>query len=750
MSDEATDDAQGTRRPVDPPPGGSNAATPVDGGAMAEDTTKLVPDWLANVAALGWRVLVVAGLVVAAWLLLTLLWTVTASIAVAVIVSAVFAPFVLRLRARGRSRTAAAAIVWATAILVIGGALLLLVLAFLPYLAEIVRGIDEGLESLEAQLADLSVPASVAAAAAAAMEAARDTAGHAGGSIVAAAAEVVTIAILATFLIFFFLRDGDLAWLWLFQAASEQKRDLITTAGDDALARVGGYLRGTTVLAGLIAITNYVFMLLLGVPLALPLAVLSFLSGYIPYFGGIVSSAIILLVTYGALGTGPFVAMLALMGIRGAILGYLVRPQVYGRTVSIHPAIVLLALPAGFQLAGIVGLFAAVPVTAVIIAVAGAAISIVDPDPPPPLPGLVPAWLDRLAQFGWRILVILGAIALLVVVVVTIPLVVIPVILALILAATLDPVVQRLTAAGRSRARSSAIAVGGGTLLVVAVLLLAIASLVQQAPEIAATVTSGASSASGALGGYLDLPSDAIAEGTLHAVQLVASVADDMAALITVTLIGVLLAFYFLRDGGRLWGALAVHLQPGVEPEVHAAGRRAFDVLGGYMIGTGAISFVGAASQLVIMVLLGLPLALPIFVLSFFLGFIPYIGGFISTGLAFLVAVAVGDTADVVIMGIWTIVFNLVAGNIVSPVVYGRTVHIHPAIVLVAIPAGAAVAGPLGMFVVVPALGVVAVTWRTVLSLMGRDKEQQVVGLPVRASSGTATSSAMTAHRRVL
>ena len=45
------------------------------------------------------------------------------------------------------------------------------------------------------------------------------------------------------------------------------------------------------------------------------------------------------------------------------------------------------------------------------------------------------------------------------------------------------------------------------------------------------------------------------------------------------------------------------------------------------MIGTGAISFVGAASQFVIMVVLGIPLALPVFVLSFFLCFIPYIGG---------------------------------------------------------------------------------------------------------------------------
>ncbi len=108
------------------------------------------------------------------------------------------------------------------------------------------------------------------------------------------------------------------------------------------------------------------------------------------------------------------------------------------------------------------------------------------------------------------------------------------------------------------------------------------------------------------------------------------------------------------------------------------------------------------------------------FVLSFFLCFIPYIGGFISTGIAFLLTVALGSTVDVVIMGIWTIVFNIVTGNIVSPIVYGRTVHLHPAIVLVAIPAGGRPSpGILGMFIVVPVLGVVAATWRTVVAIMG-------------------------------
>jgi predicted PurR-regulated permease PerM len=731
---------------VDEPRAGSRGTAGSPTSTMTQPTetpATLVPEWLDNLASLSWRALAVAGLAVVLWFLATLLWTVTASVAVAIIVSAVFAPYVLRLRAGGRSRNAAALIVWATAILVIGGVLLLLGLAFLPYVVELATWIDSGLSELQAQLAALQVPDWVTTLARDAISAVRDSAGDTSGGIAAAAAQMVTIAILATFLVFFFLRDGDKAWLWMFQAIDEQKRDIVSTAGDDALARVGGYLRGTTVLAGLIAITDYVFMLLLGVPLALPLTVLVFLCGYIPYFGGIVTTVIILLVTLAALGPGPAIAILLLMGIRTAILGSFVRPLVYGRTVSIHPALVLVALPAGFELAGIIGLFAAVPVTAVVIAVAGAAITIVEPIPAPPLPALVPPWLDRVAQFSWRILVGVGLVALLVGILVTVPLVVIPIILAIILAATLEPLVGGLMARGHSRGRAAAIAVGGGFLLIAGVLALAFASLVEQADEVAAGAMSGIRSTSDALAGQLGLASDAVSTGSLEAVKAIASLVDEGAALVTIVVLSTLLAFYLLRDGGRLWARLVSRVPMDAEGQLRAAGERAFKVLGGYMIGTAAISFVGAASQWVIMVVLGLPLALPIFVLSFFLSFIPYIGGFISTGLAFLIAVAFGTPVDVLVMGIWTIVFNLVTGNIVAPLVYGRTVHIHPAIVLVAIPAGAAIAGILGMFVVVPALGVVAVTWRTVLSLMARqDPGGSADPSPVEVAR-TAPSEAM-------
>jgi predicted PurR-regulated permease PerM len=132
------------------------------------------------------------------------------------------------------------------------------------------------------------------------------------------------------------------------------------------------------------------------------------------------------------------------------------------------------------------------------------------------------------------------------------------------------------------------------------------------------------------------------------------------------------------------------------------------------MIGTAVISAFGGITSGLVMVILGLPLAFPIAVIGFFAGFIPYIGSFITTALALLVTVALGTTTDIVLMLVFTVVFNIAQGNFVTPLVYGRSLSLHPAIVLMAIPVGNEIAGILGMFLVVPAAAMVAATWRLV------------------------------------
>ena len=138
-------------------------------------------------------------------------------------------------------------------------------------------------------------------------------------------------------------------------------------------------------------------------------------------------------------------------------------------------------------------------------------------------------------------------------------------------------------------------------------------------------------------------------------------------------------------------------------------GDRLVTVTGEYMSGTAVLAIFGAVTQLVIMVILGIPLALPLAVLTFFGGFIPIVGSMITTGIAFLVTVAYGEPSDIVIMFVYTIVFNIVQGNVLQPIVYGKAASLHPAVVLLAIPAGQAIAGVLGMFLIVPVLGIIAI-----------------------------------------
>ena len=100
-----------------------------------------------------------------------------------------------------------------------------------------------------------------------------------------------------------------------------------------------------------------------------------------------------------------------------------------------------------------------------------------------------------------------------------------------------------------------------------------------------------------------------------------------------------------------------------------------------------------------------------------------------GTILAFLVAVKVGTTQDIIVMGIWTLVFNIVQGSFVAPIVYGKAVSLHPAVVLIAIPAGGQLAGIMGMFLAVPIMGIVAAIWRSLIAVMSdREHAMALVG----------------------
>jgi putative heme transporter len=677
----------------------------------------LVPRWLDRAGAFAWRIAVLIALGAVLTALAFVLGTVTASVIVALIVAATFAPLGRSLRKRGWSGSASAAAVTGAAV-VVGGLLLVLVaLAFVPYIPVVVENVQSGIESLEASVEASGSPElalQLAAAGAAVTTWITENLAVLVGSV----ANVVTIGLLALFLTFFLLQDGEKGWGYAMQVTEGWRRERIDEAGRQALTRVGGYLRGTAVLSAIVAVTDLAYMVILGVPLAAPLAVLAFLGGFVPYIGGLIATGAILLTAWGAVSGQTAIILLLLISATRLVVSNVLRPMVYGSRVGLHPGVILLVLPAGAALAGIIGVFAAVPVAVFVASITASVIAALDPATDEPHPAGVPAWLDRLAQWGWRLLAVLVVLLAAVLIIGQVPLVAAPILIASIVAASIAPLVAAMRRRGWSNQRAALAATGGSVLAILGIMVLAVVAL---GPGLAQAVdggVAGADQAGEATGGALGWLGSAAGEVGTNVLSALAAVLGALSELAVVLILSALLTFYLLRDGGNGWDRITRDLHPWQRDQLQTTVSESIGVLGGYMGGTAVISAVGALSQLLIMLLLGLPYAVPVAILSFFAGFIPYVGGFVTTGLAFLIAVTVGDLGTIAIMGVYTVVFNIVQGNIVTPLVYRRAVHLHPAVILLAIPAGGALAGIIGMFLAVPVLALFATIRLPVMRLL--------------------------------
>ncbi|HYO58391.1 AI-2E family transporter [Archangium sp.] len=195
-----------------------------------------------------------------------------------------------------------------------------------------------------------------------------------------------------------------------------------------------------------------------------------------------------------------------------------------------------------------------------------------------------------------------------------------------------------------------------------------------------------------------------------HARTLTLSAASGVATLLTVLsgmLLTLVLTFFFVRDGSALVRAILSLLSPERRRLARAAMSRAWRTLGGWVRGTMVVALIDAVGVGVGLLLLGVPLALPLALLTLLSAFVPVIGALVAGAVAVLVAWATGGTRDALItLGIVLAVQQL-EGNVLQPMVMGRVLPLHPAVVLLAVTAGALVAGVAGAFVAVPLLAAI-------------------------------------------
>ena len=185
----------------------------------------------------------------------------------------------------------------------------------------------------------------------------------------ATVAEAVGGVLLVLVLLFFLLKDGRPMWRWILARVPERARPTTAAAGRAGWRTLGAYTRGTMVIAAIDAAGIGLALVLLRVPLALPLAVITFLGGFVPIIGATVAGGVAVLVGLAARGPVTALLVLAAVIVVQQVEGNLLEPLIMKRQVCLHPVVVLLTVTAGTLLGGIVGAFVAVPVGAVVYSV---------------------------------------------------------------------------------------------------------------------------------------------------------------------------------------------------------------------------------------------------------------------------------------------------------------------------------------------------------------------------------------------
>lgn len=176
--------------------------------------------------------------------------------------------------------------------------------------------------------------------------------------------ELITGILLAVVVLFFMLKDGERIWSWVVGLFPERGHRDVREIGDRAWTALSGYVRGVAVVAIIDAVLIGVALLVIGVPLVVPLMVLTFFGAFIPLAGAVIAGAVAALVALVTKGVVAALLVVAAITIVQQLEGDLVYPLVVGRAIQLHALAILLVVTAGFIVAGIVGAVLSVPLAA--------------------------------------------------------------------------------------------------------------------------------------------------------------------------------------------------------------------------------------------------------------------------------------------------------------------------------------------------------------------------------------------------
>jgi predicted PurR-regulated permease PerM len=327
-------------------------------------------------------------------------------------------------------------------------------------------------------------------------------------------------------------------------------------------------------------------------------------------------------------------------------------------------------------------------------------------------PGGGPAflrWVPRLGVWAWSFVGFVVATIIVFTALGAVSEIVLPLTFAAVLAVIFKPLVGTLQRHRFKPTLAAGLIVLGLLALMTVAMVATVQGVVDQVDQIGASVDAAKDNAVDSLGvdpaaleeaqAATEEAAPMVAEGFLT--HLVSGL-HGLIGLASGLILGALIMYYLLKDGTRLRRSVVAQIDPAIRDDFDGFIGDACRILRDYGRGRTAMSAIVSVVIGLAALLLGLPLVFTIMMVNFIGGYIPYIGAFLGGGLAVIVALGEGGLGTAAVMLVVVLAANLALENFVEPKVMGRTLDIHPLVVLVVTAFGGLLGGIVGLILAVP------------------------------------------------
>ena len=324
-----------------------------------------------------------------------------------------------------------------------------------------------------------------------------------------------------------------------------------------------------------------------------------------------------------------------------------------------------------------------------------------------------PRWLQTISEVALRVIVVAAFLILLGLAIDRLRLIFLPLLAALILSSALLPAKHFLIRRGFNSLLSTVAVVILGLAALGVLGYFTVTTLTSEFAELEVDIELGFTEVVQSVGDWAGMSEEQVDDAIDDVLTSVRGNADTIAGgifsgvrLAAEMLAGVILlavlVFLLVKDAESMQRAIAQRLRERHRRDFLVLTTGLFETLGHYFRGVTIVAFMDAFLIGIGLVIIGVPFALPLAVLTFFGAFIPVIGAVLAGLAAFFIALATEGVTAALIVGGLVLAVQQIEGNVMAPFILGRSIKIHPLMVILAVATGGALWGILGAFVAVP------------------------------------------------